>query len=234
MEQKDKLSYQGIVMLRSYFPYLALVLYFAAMPIVGAAGKPGNAYEVVRSASDRIMGIVESAADYAEKDPERYDRELLSVLDEVVDFSGFARGVMGPYASKSYYKSLSAEEKAVLRAQVKRFTKEIRIGLVRTYGKGLLVFGGSKVEVQRPNDEAEDPNKSSIVQLIYSDAPEPYVIQYQMRRSKKDGIWRLRNLIVEDINLGGVYRAQFQAAARDSDGNLDAVIDNWITTEEEG
>ena len=70
--------------------------------------------------------------------------------------------------------------------------------------------------------------------MIYSDAPEPYVIKYQMRRGKKDGIWKLRNLIVEDINLGGVYRAQFQSAVRDNDGNLDAVIDNWINTEQEG
>jgi phospholipid transport system substrate-binding protein len=220
-------------MFRSFIPHLSLVLYFSAMPIVNAVGAPGGAYEVVRSASDRIMGIVEAAADYADEDPERYDRELLVVLDEVVDFSGFARGVMGPYASKSHYQSLSNEEKAVLRAQVKRFTKEIRIGLVKTYGKGLLVFGGSKVEVQRPAEEAEGSNKSSIVQLIYSDAPEPYVIQYQMRRGK-DGTWKLRNLIVESINLGGVYRAQFQAAARDNDGDLDAVIDNWITTDQEG
>lgn len=220
-------------MVRSFLPHLALVVSVLATPILHAAETPGNAYDVVRSASDQIMDIVAAATDYVDTDPERYNRELLGVLDEVVDFSGFARGVMGPYASKSHYDSLSKDGKKMLRAQVKRFTGEIRIGLVRTYGKGLLVFGGSKVEVQRPADETQGSNKSSIVQLIYSDAPEPYVIKYQMRRSK-DGDWKLRNLIVEDINLGGVYRAQFQSAVRDNNGNLDAVIDNWITTEQEG
>ena len=54
-----------------------------------------------------------------------------------------------------------------------------------------------------------------------------------MRRDK-DGKWWLRNMIVETINLGVIYRNQFQAAARDADGNLDAVIDNWTTPEEGG
>ncbi|MFB3076554.1 MAG: phospholipid-binding protein MlaC [Lysobacterales bacterium] len=218
-------------MLCRFNPYLAPALYlalsFACMPPVNAAATSSSAYEVVRLASDRIMTIVEGAAVYADEEPDRYYRELAGVLDDVVDFSGFARGVMGPYASKSYYKSLSSEGKSVLRGQVQRFTEQIRVGLVRTYGKGLLVFSGSRVEVQRPNEESDESNKSSIIQLIYSDASEPYVIRYQMRRSK-DGVWKLRNLIVESINLGQVYRNQFQAAVRDNDGDLDAVINNWI------
>ncbi len=220
-------------MLRRLNYYLALVLCLVIMPAANAADISKSAYEVVRSASDRIMTIVEGAAGYSDEEPDRYYLELLGVLDEVVDFSGFARGVMGPYASKSYYQSLSAEGKLLLREQVTRFTAEIRVGLVRTYGKGLLVFGGSRVEVQRPTDESDDSNKSSIVQLIYSEAREPYVIHYQMRRGK-DGTWKLRNLIVEAINLGQVYRNQFQAAVRDNNGDLDTVINNWTAADLDG
>ena len=141
-------------------------LFFSAMclvvvPSLQASETPAGPFDVVQSASDRIMAIVEDATQYVDEDPERYYDELLVVLDEVVDFSGFARGVMGHYASKSYYDSLSSEGKSALREQVKRFTGEIRVGLVRTYGKGLLVFGGSRVEVQRPEDEAGENNKSS-------------------------------------------------------------------------
>jgi phospholipid transport system substrate-binding protein len=229
MEQNGK---SGIKMLLRFIQSLVVVISLVLAPVASAAATADSAYAVVQSASERIMNIVEDAADYADEEPDRYYDELLSVLDDVVDFSGFARGVMGHYASKSYYQSLTPEGKSALRKQVKRFTEEIRVGLVRTYGKGLLVFGGSRVEVQRPTEEATDSNKMSIVQLIYSDEAEPYVIHYQMRRGK-DGSWKLRNLIVESINLGQVYRNQFQAAVRDNDGNLDAVIDNWTTVEVE-
>ncbi|MEE4661816.1 MAG: ABC transporter substrate-binding protein [Halieaceae bacterium] len=185
-----------------------------------------SAYDVVENTTDRVMTVVENATSYADKDPERYFAELQAVLDDVVDFGYFSRAVIGPYASRERYNSLDSAGKAALRDQVQRFTGVMREGLVRTYGKGLLAFGGSRVEVQRPENGAELGDKAEIRQLIYSDAPEPYVIEYQMRRDR-DGSWKLRNLIVETINLGVIYRNQFQAAARDANGDIDRVIDTW-------
>lgn len=190
-----------------------------------------NAYDVIESTTSKVMSVVEQANGYADDDPERYFTELQTLLDEVVDFGYFSRAVMGPYASRQRYQSLNDEGKAKLREQVNRFTEVMREGLVRTYGKGLLAFGGSRVEIQRPEIPQDLGDKAEIRQLIYSDAPEPYVIEYQMRRDKS-GKWWLRNMIVETINLGVIYRNQFQAAARDADGNLDEVIDNWTTPEE--
>ncbi|MCX2982451.1 ABC transporter substrate-binding protein [Halieaceae bacterium IMCC14734] len=207
------------------------ILAFLAVPVVGAAETAApSAQQLVTSATDRVMVVVQAAPDYIDEDPERYYAELLVILDEVVDFSGFAKGVMGTYATKSYYQSLSAEGKAQLREHVKSFTQEMRFGLVRTYGKGLLAFGGSRVEVLPTDAEEEKGNKVSVVQLIHGDADEPYQIYYQMRRARS-GDWRLRNLIVESINLGQVYRNQFQAAVRDNNGDLKAVIDNWTPEE---
>ena len=53
-----------------------------------------------------------------------------------------------------------------------------------------------------------------------------YTIGYQMGQYK-DGSWRLRNLIIETINLGEIYRNQFSALARDADDDLDSVIARW-------
>lgn len=202
-----------------------------AMPSVAEeAGQ--SAYDVIQETTDQIMVVVEAATEYADDDPERYFQELQTVLDEVVDFAYFSRSVMGPYATRKRYQSLSAEGKKELRVQVDRFTQVMRQGLVRTYGKGLLAFGGSRVEIKRPDiiDGASD--RAEVTQLIYSDAPEPYVIEYQMRRDKS-GSWRLRNMIVETINLGVIYRNQFQAAARDAEGDLNHVIDNWTAPRDE-
>lgn len=209
---------------------LACLMLALLAPLSHAADKP-DVYTVVESNTERVMTVVRGASDYADEDPERYFSELEAVLNEVVDFAYFSRAVMGPYASRKRYQSLSPEGKQELREQVKRFTSVMRDGLVRTYGKGLLAFGGSRVEIQRPVTPEDLGDKAEVTQLIYSDAPEPYVIEYHMRRDK-DGTWRLRNMIVETINLGVIYRNQFQAAARDADGDLDSVIDNWTTPED--
>ena len=46
---------------------------------------------------------------------------------------------------------------------------------------------------------------------------------------EKSGGWKLRNVIIEDVNLGEIYRDQFLTSAREQDGNLEAVIDTWTS-----
>jgi phospholipid transport system substrate-binding protein len=228
-------SLVGSMQYRTFFAALcAACLALCIAPATAVSAEQAaeqDAYAVIERTTGKVMTLVENANAYADEDPERYFRELQAVLDEIVDFAYFSRAVMGPYASRQRYQSLDDDGRQELRAQVERFTEVMREGLVRTYGKGLLAFGGSRVEIQRPAAADESTDKAEIKQLIYSDAPEPYVIEYQMRRGR-DGSWRLRNMIVETINLGVIYRNQFQAAARDADGDLNAVIDNWTTPDD--
>jgi phospholipid transport system substrate-binding protein len=228
------MQYRGKNMLRNWSQWaLALAsLSLLSMPVLATATEV-SAYDIIELTTERIMLVVEAASEYADEDPERYYRELQPLLDEVVDFAGFSRAVMGDYASKQRYQSLGKDGKKELRGQVERFTAVMRTGLVRTYGKGLIAFGGSKAEVQRPEGVIDEGSTSmSVTQLIYGDSAEPYVILYQMRKSKRSG-WKLRNLIVETINLGVIYRNQFQAAAQDNEGDINAVIKNWSAPPEE-
>jgi phospholipid transport system substrate-binding protein len=191
-----------------------------------------NAHDIVRDASERVMQVVEAAHEYADEDPERYYEAVHEVLDPVIDFRGFARSVMGRYASRDYYQSLDEAGREELRQQLKSFTSVMRKGLVRTYGKGLLAFSGSRIEVSKPSANEAGESRVSVRQLIFSDATQPYVVMYQMGRNKA-GEWKLRNVIIETVNLGEIYRNQFQAAARKHNGDLNAVIDNWGAIEVE-
>ena len=119
-----------------------------------------------------------------------------------------------------------------MRDQLDRFSEVMRVGLVRTYGKGLLAFGSSRIEVVQPEEDDSAEPRVSVRQLIYSDEPEPYEVLYQMGRNKSDE-WKLLNVIIESINLGEIYRNQFEAAARKHEGDLDSVIKNWSTVEVE-
>ena len=192
--------------------------------------QPPSAHEVVEDATQRVMTVVAEASEYADEDPERYYRQVQEILDPVIDFRGFARSVMGPYATSERYRSLDEAGQARLRAQLDEFTEVMRLGLVRTYSKGLLAYSGSRIEVFAISDEEEASGRAAVRQLIYSGQAEPYVLLYQMGRDKS-GQWLLRNVIIESVNLGEIYRSQFEAAARKYDGDLDAVIANWETVE---
>ncbi|MEP1470715.1 MAG: ABC transporter substrate-binding protein [Halieaceae bacterium] len=187
-----------------------------------------SAHGVVRGATMEVMAVVQEAHTYADEDPERYYQQVLAVLDPVVDFRGFARSVMGPYASSERYRSLDEGGRAQLRNQLDMFTEVMRTGLVRTYSKGLLAFGGSRIEVSETSPDEAAQSRVSVQQLIYSDASDPYMVLYQMGRDKK-GQWKLRNMIIESVNLGEIYRSQFEAAARQYEGDLDQVIADWNT-----
>tara|TARA_R110002110_G_scaffold91264_2_gene237626 strand:- start:252746 stop:253408 length:663 start_codon:yes stop_codon:yes gene_type:complete len=199
--------------------------------LVSASSTEVSAFSVVDSATQRVMSVVAGAQEYASEDPERYYSQVQEILDPVIDFRGFARSVMGPYASSERYRSLDKEGRETLRQQLDSFTEVMRLGLVRTYSKGLLAFGGARIEVaQPPAGVSEESGRASVRQLIYTDEPEPYVVLYQMGQDK-GGDWKLRNVILESVNLGEIYRNQFQAAARKYDGDLDQVIANWTTVE---
>ena len=189
-----------------------------------------TAHDVVRETTTEIMAVVEEAKSYADDDPEPYFNAIQQILDGVVDFRGFARGVMGPYATSERYRSLDEAGRAQLRDQLDRFTEVMRTGMVRTYGKGLLAFSGSSIEISKPKLDEAEQSRVSVEQLIYSEEAESYVVMYQMGRDK-NGDWKLRNMIIENINLGEIYRNQFQSAARKENGDLDAVISQWSAVE---
>lgn len=209
---------------------VGLVWLLATVVNAQANAQPGSAFELVEDTTVRVMDVVGAAEKYADEDPERYYQQVQEILDPLIDYRGFARQVMGPYASSKRYRSLDEPGKQRLRDQLDKFTDVMRSSLIRTYSKGLLAFGGSRIEVLPPEDDVAQQSRVSVRQLIYADRAEPYKVMYQMGQGKS-GDWKLRNVIIESVNLGEIYRDQFLTSARDMDGNLDDVINSWTTVE---
>lgn len=195
--------------------------------VAKAAINPVTAHQVIEQTTVDVMRIITEAQTYFDKDPERFYREIDVVLNKVVDFKSFSRGVMGKYASKKRYLSLSsAAEKEQFKAQLDRFSGVFRDGLVQTYAKGLLAFNGNRIEVAPAEKGAPTEGSVTVVQHIYAQSDKPYNVHYKMRRNKA-GEWKLRNVTIEAINLGKVYQSQFYSAAKQYKGDIDKVIDNW-------
>jgi phospholipid transport system substrate-binding protein len=210
-------------------PLLALLLALALAWASGArAVEDGGAHTLVEEATGQVMDVVIAADAYVDEDPERYYDQVQSILEPLIDYRSFARGVMGPYATSKRYRSLDDAGKAELAGQLDRFTEVMRLSLVRTYSKGLLAFGGSRIEVVPPEDSEGEASRVWVRQHVYADRAEPYVVLYRMGRNRA-GEWKLLNVIIESVNLGDIYRDQFITSAREEQGDLDAVIAGWTT-----
>lgn len=192
-----------------------------------------EANAVIVQVTNRLLTLIEEAAEYVDDDEARFYQELGDTLKDYVDFKSFARAVMGRYASNKTMESLDEAGKQKLQVQIDRFSGVFTTALIDTYGKGLLVFEGESIEVVPPNAEAEAKaaqGKATVKQLIFGDRQTPYEIYYSLRKSS-EGQWKVRNLIVESSNLGKIYRNQFKNSYKVYDGDLDKVIDNWIASD---
>lgn len=206
----------------------AIVCAVTVCGVAIAAPAQDDPYKVVQHTTEQVLDIIRGAkADY-KKDPQKFNQQVTVLLEEVIDFDKFARGVMGRYASGQHYQTLETEaEKTAFKQQVKSFSATFKRGIVDTYAKGLFDFNGQNIKTM-PSRKGDDMESGAVtvMQKIYNASGKPYVIQYSMRRNKS-GEWKLNNLIVEGINLGLTYRNQFAVSADLYKGDIDKVIANW-------
>ncbi|CAH0993337.1 hypothetical protein SIN8267_03485 [Sinobacterium norvegicum] len=221
-------------MLLNLYRWLAVLLVMGSVTVAAQGAETPGPEKVIAQVSEEVIGEITLAQQYFEQDPERFYNSIERILDPVVDFTSFSRNVMGKYGSSAAYRSLATKaEKKQFVDRVRRFNHKFKDGLIHTYAKGLLGFGGNKIEVlaltSEQHQQVLDRQSVDVVQLIHNDTPTPYRVQYKMRPSKK-GDWKLRNVVIESINLGSVYQQQFASAVRTYNGDIDAVIDNWSVT----
>jgi len=210
---------------------LAALMTFGLFTQASAAAK--GPYELVADTTQELVKVIEEARSYVDKDPERFTNEVRRIMDDVVDFQSFARGIMGKYGSRGYYESLKTDaERAQFRERVIRFTDSFKDGLINTYSKGLLGFNGNRIEVLPLEDDVDLSGNVGVRQDIYGERAKPYQLVYSVRKDA-NGMWKLRNVIIEGVNLGRIFSSQFNAALKQYDGDVDKVIDNWIVVPKE-
>lgn len=208
--------------------FLLISLLTSLTPAAFADAPPEEPRQVVQKTTEEVLIIIQEAKSYSTRTPERFYAEITPVLDKVIDFDDFARSVMGAYAGDRFYNALTSEaEKAAFRERIQRFSSTFKQSLINTYASNMLSFNGEHVAtLPLKKDEDLADGMATVIQHIVSESDQPYVVQYSMRRNK-NGEWKVRNLIIEGINIGLTYRNQFAAAAEKYQGDIDKVIANW-------
>jgi phospholipid transport system substrate-binding protein len=175
--------------------------------------------EMVQETSKAVLDLVDDARAYVDENPERFFRQVESVLSPVVDFDSFARSVMA-----SHYRRATPEQR-------KRFADSFRSGLVRTYALALMDFENGRVVVVPPDRPPRDPARRTVKMEVHA-AGQVWPVLYSVNQDN-DGSWQVRNLIVNGINMGLTYRNQFNSAMNQHGGDIEAVIDAWAELIEE-
>lgn len=171
----------------------------------------------VQAVSDDVLALIEAARVYAKDDPERFYREITDILNPAVDFDGFARSVMA-----AHFRSATPEQR-------RRFADSFKWGLVRTYSLALTEFSNGTIRVLPASRPTPENARSITVRMeVVTSSGNVYPVQYAMVKGR-DGEWRVRNIIVNGINIGLTYRNQFAGAMKDpvNGGSIDKVIDGW-------
>jgi len=179
---------------------------------------PAKAHEVIAATRDALIAVIKDGKGYFDQDPERFYRAVRDVLDPVVDFDSFSRGVMAVYYKKA------------TPAQRTRFRDTFKDALVRTYGKALLNYGDERIDVLPAAKPSRQPDRDSVTMEVWSEG-KMYPVLYSMHLDG-DGHWRMANIIINGINIGLTYRNQFATAmkAPQNRGDIDLVISDWGKT----
>lgn len=166
---------------------------------------------LIRATTEQLVVVIEANRHLYESDPEAFYESVEAVIEPVVAFDVMSRGVMGSYA-----KQANLEQQTL-------FSKAFQRSLVEFYGKALVVYNNEKIEVLPIKPEYLNKPRVPVEMVIHA-ANESYPLRYTMFNDQ--GAWKMRNVIVNGVNVGKVFRSQFAQAMQEYQ-DLQYVIEHW-------
>ena len=170
-------------------------------------------FDAVKKANDVLLSQLNESLGLHKTAPAAFYKAVDESLGPFVDFAGFSRGVMA-----KYYKRATKQ-------QQQEFVEVFRKGLIETYSNALVGFDNPQVKVMQPTTPQKKPERPIITIEITGQDGSVYRVDYNL--ILLDGQWKLRNVIINGINIGLQFRSQFQASMSRNNNNLDEVIAGW-------
>ena len=191
---------RGLLVLLATFPLLALAV-------------PGqSAHDVVQGTTNALLSDLKANKDQYKASPDKFYDALNSILGPVVDADGISKSIM----TVKYSRKASPE-------QMQRFQDNFKRSLMQFYGNALLEYNNQGIVVDPA--KTEDGERASVGMKVTGNNGAVYPVQYTL--VKLGGEWKVRNVIVNGINIGKLFRDQFADAMQRNGNNLDKTIDGW-------
>ena len=189
-----------------------LLVLLAALPLVANAVAAPSAHDLVQDTTNRLLADLAANKEKYKKDPNDFYAALNTIVGPVVDAEGISKSIM----TVKYSRKATPE-------QMKTFEENFKKGLFQFYGNALLEYNNQGIVVDPAKDESGD--RTSVGMTVKGSNGAIYPVQYTLE--KINGEWKLRNVIINGINIGKLFRDQFADAMSRNGNNLQATIDNW-------
>jgi phospholipid transport system substrate-binding protein len=187
-----------------------LLVLLAALPLMANAA--GSAHELVQDTTSKMLADLTANKEQYKQDPTKFYDSLNTIVGPVVDAEGISRSIM----------TVKYSRKATP-AQMQTFQENFKKGLFQFYGNALLEYNNQGITVDPAKDESGD--RTSIGMTVKGSNGAIYPVQYTLE--KVSGEWKLRNVIINGINIGKLFRDQFADAMQRNGNDLDKTINGW-------
>jgi phospholipid transport system substrate-binding protein len=189
-----------------------LLVLLAALPLLANAAPGQSAHDLIQDTTNRMLADLQANKEKYKQDPQDFYAALNSIVGPVVDAEGISKSIM----------TVKYSRKATP-AQMQRFQENFKRGLFQFYGNALLEYNNQGITVDPAKDESGD--RTSVNMTVKGSNGAIYPVQYTLE--KIGGEWKLRNVIINGINIGKLFRDQFADAMQRNGNDLDKTIDGW-------
>ncbi len=187
-----------------------LLVLLAAFPLFALAAQ--SPHDVVQSTTTELLGELKANKEQYKSNPQAFYDTLDRILAPVVDADGISRSIM----TVKYSRKATPE-------QMQRFQENFKRSLFQFYGNALLEYNNQGIVVDPA--KADDGKRASVGMKVTGNNGAVYPVQYTLENL--GGEWKVRNVIVNGINIGKLFRDQFADAMQRNGNNLDKTIDGW-------
>ena len=189
-----------------------LIVLAAAMPLMASAAPGQSPHDIVTDTTTRLLADLSANKDKYKANPTEFYDALNNIVGPVVDVDGVSKSIM----------TVKYSRKATP-AQMQTFQENFKRGLFQFYGNALLEYNNQGITVAPAGDESGD--RTSVNMSVKGNNGAVYPVQYTLE--KINGEWKLRNVIINGINIGKLFRDQFADAMQRNGNDLDKTINGW-------
>jgi phospholipid transport system substrate-binding protein len=189
-----------------------LLVILAALPLMANAVAATSAHDLVQDTTTRLLADLAANKEKYKQDPQDFYTALNTIVGPVVDAEGISKSIM----TVKYSRKATPE-------QMQKFVENFKKGLFQFYGNALLEYDNQGIVVDPAKDESGD--RTSVGMTVKSSSGAIYPVSYTLE--KINGEWKLRNVIINGINIGKLFRDQFADAMQRNGNDLDKTINGW-------
>ncbi|VVO11658.1 phospholipid-binding protein MlaC [Pseudomonas fluorescens] len=189
-----------------------LFILLAALPLMANAVAAPSAHDLIKDTTTRMLADLAANKEKYKQDPKDFYTALDTIVGPVVDAEGISKSIM----TVKYSRKATPE-------QMKTFQENFKKGLFQFYGNALLEYNNQGITVDPAKDESGD--RTSVGMTVKGSSGSIYPVSYTLE--KINGEWKVRNVIINGINIGKLFRDQFADAMQRNGNDLDKTINNW-------